>query len=163
MRAIETTVGNSWAESRSVTLRCQAGRNSGARNFSSVGRNAPAGLCEWIALNGLKSSIFLTTARNKEPVGWPAASVLSRSVFHDHLGVLAGRLEKGLDALRSAAIGAALLLAIAVFIHGAFAIAAIHRDGYQVRALTALNGRTVLDRAAHSIRSIIRVVARITF
>jgi hypothetical protein len=70
--------------------------------------------------------------------------------------VLAGRLDERLDALGSATVGAALELAVTVLVGRALAVAAVHRDGHQVRALAGLDD--VLDRAAGPVRPVVFAV-----
>ena len=72
--------------------------------------------------------------------------------------VLAGRLHQRLDALRSATVGTAFQLAVAVLVGGTFAVAAVHRDGDQVWALPGF--QLVLDRTASAIGPVVFAVAR---
>lgn len=86
----------------SVALRLKTGRDSSSGQLSAIAGNAPTGPCERIALNGLESSVFRPAFRDEKSIG--RHSVLPGLVLHDHLHVLAGRLDQRLDALGSATI-----------------------------------------------------------
>lgn len=148
-----------WTTSRGVTLRLKTRWYASSSHFSSVRRNAPTSSGDWIALDGLEGSVIWPATRDEESIG--RHSILSGFIFHDHLHVLAGRLDQRFDALGSATIGTAFQLAVAVFIAGTFAVATIDRDGHQIRALPGFD--FVLDRAASTVGSVIFAVTRKAF
>lgn len=114
-RAVEVRAfSQSRAASRDVTLGLKTWGNSSSGHFSAVGGNAPTRASDGIALDGLESSVIGPASRDEKSVGRHA--ILPGFVFHDHLRVLAGRLDERLDALGSATVGTAFQLAVAVLV-----------------------------------------------